>query len=231
MKERSMKHCRFSIKILLCALLTFFVSSCGGSGGGSDSVSSDSFGIRVLHGAIEATPVEFLRPGSENDLRRASFLSDAPYVDASPGTTVVNLFTLNSGGSDLLTSGTLNIEERSRNTVFLHGDIANLGLNTTILRDQLRGEGTSLRILHGVVRASAIEVNISEVGQPQSVPFGSSSGYLEVNPGQLIYTATRAADGLLLSSGTIEITDGEAYTLLIAGEVGVFVSGKLYQDS
>ena len=223
------------LKSLLCfttvLFLSAFLPACGGGGsGGGGGGSSSQFGVRVLHGAIEAPPLEFLRPGSD-ELLRSRFLDEAFYSDAPAGPLLVSLFTANSGGSDLVVSAPVDVEEGSRNTVFVFGDQSTLGIRTNVLRDEFSDDSTSLRVLNGVDSASSITVNISTVAGPQTVAFGSDTGYLNVGAGDLVFSAARTVDGLVVTSGTIPIAEGNSYTLLISGEAGVFVSQMLYLDS
>ena len=66
---------------------------------------------------------------------------------------------------------------------------------------------------------------------PVSVPFGNISEYQTVPFGEFSFQVTRTADQSPLTSGTVTLEEGRAYTIVAAGEASIFVSSRLYLDS
>ncbi|MCB0320120.1 MAG: DUF4397 domain-containing protein [Bdellovibrionales bacterium] len=232
--EVALSLCMKKLPMCSALLLLLLLPGCGGGGGGGDSSEASSrFGVRVIHGVLEATPLEYSYSSAPESLFKVKFLDEGGYRKVAEGGQVVNFSTANSGGTDHITNRSFTVEPEARYTVFLFGDQSELGLRSAFLSDflgEIPPNVGMVRVLHSVDSANGISAKLGSASTVH-VSFGGASSYFEVPAGPVSYSATRESDGAPLASGAFEIEAGRAYTLLIAGEVGVFVRGVLYSDS
>jgi hypothetical protein len=88
-------------------------------------------------------------------------------------------------------------------------------------------------VVDGVTGAAVLVVSLSSAagGEDVEVAFGQASEYVSVSPGAVTMRAVRAADGRTVSSRSVTLEPGKAYTYLVAGEVDYFVKGLLLSDN
>jgi hypothetical protein len=126
-------------------------------------------------------------------------------------------------------------DSQSKFSILLYGDNATFGLRTTLLTDETPAESSSahIRVVDGVTGAAAIAVSISSTSGNESVEvsFGQASEYVAIPPGPVTIRAARVADGRTISSRSVTLEPGKAYTHLVAGEIDYFVKGVLLSDN
>lgn len=230
-------------KLLQVALLSLLLTSCAGSGSGGDSsdssagntkqisLKSNSTGIRVLHAAIDAAPVDLYSAGQDL-LQTAQFGKTTSYIKAKAGLQTFFLSeTQNPTG--LLDQFDLDLSQGSRISLLFFGNQTSLGLHSSVL-DQAKPElapgMAAIRVVHGLVGALNLSAFLDTDTLAKNIAFGSAAEYIPVSPGIRTFWAQRAADGLTVYSAAKEIKAGEYYTFLVAGEVDYFVNSTTYQD-
>lgn len=223
-----------SFRLIAVTVLAFAFTACGGGGGGggsSDGGSDSADGVRVLHGSIDAAPVDVISSAASSAVvSQATFAGTKGYRSLSSGDQVLSLTrALNTG--DVISSFNANIEKGGRYSILLYGDGDTFGLRTRLIVDEVPTDiaGAAVRVVNGVTGAAAINVSISGGGSEQ-VGFGQNSSYMEASPGDVTITTSRAADGQSVSSVTRTLQAGHSYTVLVAGEIGYYVKSVLFTD-
>jgi hypothetical protein len=90
------------------------------------------------------------------------------------------------------------------------------------------GEGQSLvRFVNGTDDTQYIRVVFSGTGE--NIGFLGATAYRALSVGTVQFTAY-SADGAVLVTGRVELTTGEAVTVLIGGQSGYFVNYRVYKD-
>ncbi|MCB0330229.1 MAG: DUF4397 domain-containing protein [Bdellovibrionales bacterium] len=213
--------------ILVFSVLALTSCGGGGGGGGGDAVGGDRFGVRVLHSGLEISPAEYTDPNDETVLHQVRFLGANVYRMFPEGPHTVSLFRQNSGGSRFISSLSFSVEPETRYTVLLYGDQTELGPRSSVFTDNVpelsEGEA-AVRFIHGVDGATAISIG------DLTVSFGSASAYEKVASGEFSFTVTRSADGQVITSGTLTLEDKRSYSILVGGEVDVYVGTQLSAD-
>ncbi len=213
----------------------FSLVACGGGGGGGSTESSSATGVRVLHAAIDAAPVDVVVTGSPAPVaRRAVFALDNRYHALPSG--AINLqLTRTATPATVIGSFPVTADSESKFSILLYGDNSTFGLRTTLLADETPSQSSSahVRVVDGVTGAAAIVVNFSadSGGEGVEVAFGQAGEYLPVAAGPVKIRASRAADARAIASSSVTLEPGRAYTYLVAGEVDYFVKGVLLADN
>gem|GEM_PF-1318899 len=226
--ERVMGASRF-IYVLLSVVMV--LSSCGGGGGGSSDGAGSSDGIRVLHAAIDAPPVDLLSSArTESMISQVRFADTKGYRPASKSAQTLSL-TKAFSPSSVIGRADATISSGGRYSLLLYGDVQTFGLKTRFIEDQVPQEisGAAIKIVHGVTGAAAINVSVGPAGG-RTVPFGEYSEYISVPAGEIIVSSTRASDGRGVSSVKVLLAAGKAYTMLLAGQLDYYVKPVLFLD-
>jgi hypothetical protein len=213
-----------------CALL---VSGCGGGGGGgggggSDDASSQS-GVRVLHAAIDGSPMDVISSAaSDKIVDRAVFAGTKGYRELPGGAQAISLTRTSTpsrvvGSFDVVGGGD------KAYSIFLYGSNQETGLKTKLLSDDVpdMADGAAVRVVNGALGVSVLNVSVG--GASASVGFGDASEYLLVSAGGSTLNA-RTSGGGSLGSYSFVAESGKAYTLLVAGEVGYYVTTRQFTD-
>lgn len=215
------------------SLFTALAVGCGGGGGGGDV----STGVRVLHGAVDAAPVDVYATGQIEPLVRGSAFAIASNYAALPEGPLSLSITRAMTPTTVVGSDTLTVQSGERYSVLVYGDNTTFGLRTRVLSDAVPVElsgNTALRVVDAATGAAAINVFVSAGRSSDpfaSVSFGSASPYRAIAEGSTRITAVRAADGRTLGSILTDLQPGKAYTVLFAGEAEYYVKGVLYEDN
>lgn len=219
--------------VLSCIAVLFFVS-CGGGGGGGSSQSSASTGVRVLHGSIDAVPMQIvssLRPSEV--VTTAYFGEQTLYGELSTGPQNISLTRLQNT-SRVVSTTSLTVEKNQRRTLLLYGNNETFGLRTALLADapgDIPQGKAAVRVVHALVGAGNVNVNSGAVVLASGVNFGEGSSYSMVDTGVHSLAAFRGSDALQVGSATVEFVPGVAYTILVTGEVGALALVKIYEDN
>lgn len=228
---RSDKLSHLAIEALLvCSVL---LSACGGGGGGggggeSDDSSSDS-GVRILHAAIDGSPMDLLSSGSpEKIIDRAVFAGTKGYRELPGGAQTISV-TRASTPSRVIGSFEVVGGGGKAYSIVLYGANQGDGIQTNLLSDEIPdfGDSAAVRVVNGALGAGTL--NVSFGGSSASAAFGDATPYLEAPAGSVSMTA-RSASGGALGSYSFVAESGKAYTLLVAGEVGYYVTTRQFTD-
>jgi hypothetical protein len=227
-------------RVIRCAvgagLSMLFVSACGGGGGGGGGGESpSSTGVRVLHAAIDAAPVDVSVAGNPSPVAtRAVFGLDNKY-HALPSGPLSLVMTRAASPSAVIDSFAVTADSQSKFSILLYGDNATFGLRTTLLTDEPPSDSPSahVRVVDGVTGAARIVVRISSDAGTESIEaaFGEAAEYVAVGAGVATIRAARVADGQTITSTPVTLEAGKAYTYVVTGEVDYFVKGLLLSDN
>jgi hypothetical protein len=209
---------------------------CGGGGGGGGAAVGDrgndsSYGVRVFHAAIDAAPVDVNSSSrSGTVVSQQFFAGDMGYRSISSGPQVLSLTRAFNPG-DVLASFSVNASSTARYSVLLYGDLQSSGLRTRLIEDSvpLDLSGAAIRVVHGIVGATALNVAISS-GSSVVVGLGQNSDYVQVEPGDVKVEGFSAADGTAVGTLTVSTEAGRAYTVLFAGEAGFYSKPVSFVD-
>jgi hypothetical protein len=239
MSQKKMKN-TIAPRILFISIASFLVA-CGGGGGGTSSGGSggggigrdSSSGVRVLHGAVDGSPVDLLSSLSGEPLETKIHFADSKgYRTVPDGAQTVSI-TRALNHDKVLDSFSLISSGRDAYSILLYGDSTTFGLRAKLIEDVIpQGfSGAAVRFVNGATGASALSVNVSGWSTGgTSVQFGSASDYIEAPAGNARITANRSADGLPAAALDYSLVAGRAYTVLIAGEVGYYSKGIVFVD-
>jgi hypothetical protein len=230
-----------STRPVLISVLTAFVisfSACGGGGGGGGGGGNDQYssatGVRVLHAAIDATPVDVFVDGVPEAVAKKAVFGLNNGYNALPSGLLNLTMTRTSTPSVVVDKAQVAVDSDSRVSILLYGDNATFGLRATVLTDGAPEDRSNarVRIVDGVTAAAEIVGTVSSGVEERSVnvKFGEASDYLAVPPGVATLQVVRAADGRFVASTTATLEAGKEYTYLVAGEVQFFVKGLLLTD-
>ncbi len=217
-----------SVSVFLFAVLGA-LSACSGGGGGGGDEAAGTRGVRVLHGAIEATPVDLIvdaatsahtikygEAGGYYELGEGQHLFQLSESKGTPGTLFSRSVT-NSGGQKF--------------TLLFYGDRGTFGLRTTLLTESAPevASGTGLiRVIDGAVGAASLTLSIGGVSTVAN--FGGASTYQDLAPAIYPYIIRRTSDGAVVAQGSVLIEEGKAYSIFIGGEVGYFITSKVLDE-
>ncbi|MFO0417098.1 MAG: DUF4397 domain-containing protein [Pseudomonadota bacterium] len=230
-------------RYFLALVVSAVVIGCGGGGGGGGGNGGDGggaldgadseYGVRVLHAAIDASPVDLVVSGSgQTVVSQAVFAGQKSYRSAPSGAQNFNL-TRAFAPAQVVASLPITVEGDGRYTVLLFGDTQVFGLRAKVVTDQIPDDfsGAVVRVVNGATGAAAVRVNVGAVSIPGATPFGGVSDYVEVPAGSGVsVVASRAADGQRAGGVTVDLAQGGAYTFLVAGEVGYYSKGVWFRD-
>jgi hypothetical protein len=227
-------------RILFISIASFLVA-CGGGGGGSSTggsggggIGSDSnSGVRVLHGAIDGSPVDLFSSLSGGPLETKIHFADSKGYRTIPDGAQTVSITRALTPDKVLGSFSLISNGRDAYSILLYGDSTTFGLRAKLIEDVIPEgfSGAAVRFVNGATGAAALSVNVSGWSSGVSaVPFGSASDYIEAPAGNVRITANRSADGRPAAALDYSLAAGRAYTVLIAGEVGYYSKGAVFVD-
>lgn len=219
---------------LWCGLLVVgSLGGCGGGGGGSDGVGggggSAQTGVRVLHAAVDAPPVEIVVGGEAAVVQMSRFAEAVGYGGLSTGAQVVSL---RRAGDVARTVGAfpVTVARSERRSVLLFGE-EETGLQTALLIDEpgeIPADKAVVRVVNGIASARAVAVTLGGAEAALDLDIGASSLYMPVSPGATTITVRDSNRPIFAGARALEA--GRAYTLLLAGERGYFVTATLLSD-
>ena len=219
------------LRKIFAALSILLLVSCGGGGGGGGSSNDAKLsGARILHGVIEAAPVDLVS-SLQGVVQTAKFGESAGYAEFQSGTHVLNLFRTKDISSSISTREVTN-NKNQKHTVLFYGDRADFGLRSTLISEEFPEvpDGSSfVRVIHAAVGAGSLEIVLSSA--TIIAGFGSASTYATATPGPLTLNIRRASDKTLVDSVTFTAEQGKAYSIFVAGEVGYLVVTKILNEN
>jgi hypothetical protein len=216
---------RLTASFLVVALL----SSCGGGGGGNGGGSSlSSTGVRLLHGAIDAAPVDLV---VDNDgvVATVPFGETVGYHELSEGVHAITAYRTKDLAVPLF-SRSITSDGDQKFTVLLHGDRGQFGLRYSLIKDEVpvvpAGSGL-VRLIHGVIGASSIR---STGSASVEASFGAASDFVTVPAGAANFRLARVADGATLARAEFVVEEGRAYSLFLGGEADYLVDLSILDE-
>lgn len=226
---------RYGWAALLCLLgIVVVTAGCGGGGGGGGGGGSSSFpstGIRVLHGAIEAAPVDLWSgEASSKLLTTAAFALPVNYASTGSGEQV---FTLRETGASQggSVSFPIAIGKNERQTVLLYG----LGSFGSVKHSVLAGFTAelgsglvALRLINALDGAATLQGSLGQGRGSLMAGYGQASEYAQIQAGAV--NLVMASEGGTITSAAFTLEAGKAYSVLVTGERGYLALSKLYQD-
>ena len=216
---------------VLCTLTTLVACGAGSGGGGSEGDSS--YGVRVLHAAIDGAPVDITSSAATSPvLTQQVFAGTKGYRSLPEAPQSLNLIR-SQATSDVIGSFAVTVASTDRYSLLLYGDTVTFGLKTRLIKDEIptTSDGSAfIRVVNAV--AQAAEASIVVGSSPREVvSFGGNTLYIPTAPGAVNVSAVRTVDGAVIRAGAIEVKPGRAYTLLLAGELGYYVKSVVFEDS
>jgi len=203
----------------------------GGGGGGSDSGggSSAATGVRVLHAAIDAPPLEVVSSLSGGVVGTARFGESALYGELGAGAqTLLIRPVLESGRT--VGAFAVTVANRERRSIVVYGTEGS-GLRSGVLDDapgEIPADKAVVRVVNGLAGASDIAVTVTGGEAGVDLVPGSASIHQPVAPGA--QTITVRTPSRTVFSGARVFAVGKAYTILVAGEAGYFSTVTMLED-
>jgi len=229
--------------VVFCSI--FLLLACGGGGSSSDgdntnassifgsSGRSASTGIRLLNGAIDASPIDLRSSLKTDSLQTARFGLATNFVGVSGDLQLISVAP-SKHLTPTLFAQDLTLNKNERHTILLYGDNDSFGLSTMLLPDsrptELGSNEAAIRIIHAVTHAAALDASTLTDNLVSAVPFGRASAYTIVASGSHSLTIKRSVDGRVIFSGTIELSGKRSYSFFICGELNYFVKTNLLED-
>lgn len=227
-------------KTIVCLLVVTSLFGCGGGGGGGGDVDtkdgalrqSINTAIRVLHGSLDATPVDLYFGTEQRSLiQTARFGEQKFYQQIDSGERAFSLERANSPGN-IVVSGAQRFSENTEYTVFIYGSAGDNNLEVRILEDitSQAGDGVAfIRLANAVESASSISATVGVTNVP-AAEFGNYSAAVEIPAGIQTITVSNAA-GASIATLTTEIPNRGEVTVLVAGDLREgFVVAKPFLD-
>ena len=242
----------FILKLFrLLFILTLFSSlttSCSGGGGGGDggdgggdstastNPNQDVVGIRVLSGAIDASPID-LTSSLDGNVQGAIFAEPNGFnSQISTGLHAISILTRNSGVNPIFTTA-ISHQTDLKHSFIMHGDRGDFGLRFSVISElapEVPSGRSLVRIIHAATGASQLSVNSStvlSVNTSATANFGGASEYVEVEPGLNTIVINRVVDSVLFDAVSLEAESGRAYSIFVAGEFGYFVTSRILLEN
>jgi hypothetical protein len=214
----------------LILLLTFcgFLASCGGGGGGNDDKGGDedfsnSSGVRIVHGALDGSPVNVLLDTKRLNAKPLPFGSISPFYKINEGRHEVRIEEAGNGVSRVLF---FDFRKDDRYTILFSSE----NLTTTSILEpgskvkasSSEMEGCSLQFVHAVNKADDLDIVLNGNNVGSLAPQGLSNLYhIAPGPNQV---ALLNYQGAIVWKGEVACKKEEDKTLLVTGEEGYFVT-------
>ena len=225
-----------NIKFFIAAVffsLTLISCGGGGGGGGGSSRRSAPTGVRILHAAIDTSPVDLYSSEVTDSVVQNIRYADEPFYSSLPTGDQTLTLTLRLNPASEFYRGTLTVEKNKHSSVLLYGNNESLGVRAALISDdagEIPDSQAALRLVHGLVGASGLSVSIDGIEQLSNIGFGSASTYVYLDQGLRTISVRRTADRKVVFSATPELKAGIPYSVFMSGEIDFLVQGKILED-
>lgn len=208
------------LRRVLSAAVVMVLSSAGcSSGGGGDGGGdgrTDRTAVRVVHGALDQTPIR-LKLGEEI-LQDTSFAQATEYVPVDAGVHTFTVYRANSP-AELLYAVPVDLKDNTEYTLFLTGsalrDTDRLTLRTDVVSRPEEGFAL-VQVYNSYEEGGRLSISVGgELLGP--VPFAGTSGYVEVASGIQEFIVSEFNERGTLGRKTVVIADRGELTLLVSG--------------
>ena len=225
------------VRLILVGVLVLLLGGCGGGGGGNNSKNgSASTGVRILHGNIDAAPLDmFSSLGGAEDSGpiSARFAEPRFYGELKKGVQEL-LIHERFNSNDLRFTFPVTVEKRQHYSVLLYGDLEQFGPRATLLLDEppedIPEEQIAVRVVHALIGAGTVSSALGGSVIASDVTFGGAGFYQLVSATATNIQFVRGVDGRVVYSGAMAFAPGRAYTVMITGEVDYLVTATQYED-
>jgi hypothetical protein len=224
------------LRVALMGVVFGLIAGCGGGGGGGgggsgsdDGGPAAATGVRILHAAIDAPPVEVVSSSSEGVIDSARFAESSAYGGLATGAQNL-LVRPRLEAARTLGAFDVVVAQGERRSLLLFGE-EETGLQSALLLDtpgEIPGGKGVVRVVNGVASSSAIAVTITGAETGVDLPRGAASSYQPITAGP--QTITVRSGERTVFSGARVFEAGKPYSVLVAGEAGYFVTVTLLND-
>lgn len=212
--------------IVLCALVS--LSSCGGGGGGGGSSSS---GVRILHAALDGTPIELTSTGRPGEIAQTNSFGKIVGFSSLPGG-AQDLQLYQRGDAGPLATVSVEVEKGDRRSILIYEADSSTARRTSLINDippELESGMAAVKLVHGVRLSGALTLVVNGTVTALPVSVGQASDYVIVPAGTVTLQA-KTGSGRSLASVSQQATSGNSYTTLFAGEAGYLVLARTFAD-
>ena len=218
------------LRVFLFLGLSFFFSHCGGGGGGSSSSSSSPRGLRVLHAGVELAPVDVRLSSDLSLFMGSNSFSQSALRTSFPEGAGSFILTRANTPNDVLGRFSLPVEPKERYSLLVFGDVGSFGTQMSFFPDGSEEiSGTALRLIHGLVGASELQLDIAGAMMLQAA-FGGASEYGASAPGVHRIVIKRKTDGREIVSRELTLVEDTQYSFFVFGELDYLNSSRLLID-
>ncbi|MFN8389554.1 MAG: DUF4397 domain-containing protein [Bdellovibrionota bacterium] len=208
--------------LTICFVALTSLASCsgggggGGGGGGNDGTHrSTGTGIRIIHGALDAPPVD-LKIGEEY-LNRGAFLLPNFYAGVGSGTQNVLLERANSPGVNFF-SEPVALAKDTEYTLLLTGRTGANTFNVNVIEEPVvrpeSGQGR-VQLMNALEGSSPLILSGGGITLGP-VPFRNASGYAILPAGDQVFTVTNTRGGVV-GTFPVNIADRGESTIVFGG--------------
>jgi hypothetical protein len=209
------------------SLVVLIISSCGGGGGGgSDHHSKQNYknseGVRLVHSALDGSPISAILDESPLPGDPLPFNSVGPFYSIKEGR---HQLTIQEEGSGVQRKVYFDYKDGDRFTILFAGNNLTTSVILEAPSDSRKKDSTCpTTFIHGVNDADALEImlNGSSIGTiaPLSI---SSSAPLAPGDNQITFLS---GEGTIVWKGSVTCKDTENHSVVVSGQAGYFVTGN-----
>jgi hypothetical protein len=214
--------------ITLTLFLVFLLlSGCGGGGGGdSDHQSKQNYknssGVRLVHSALDGSPIATLLDGEPLSEEALPFNNISPFYSIKEGR---HQLTVQEEGNGVQRKVYFDFEDGDKFTVLFAGDKLTTSVILEAPSSSKKKESTCpTTFIHGVSNADSLEIIINGISTGNIAPMSVSTPVaLEPGENQITLLSGR---GRIVWKSSITCKDSENHTVLASGQEGYFVTGN-----
>lgn len=223
------------LRALLVVSFVASLAACGGGGGGggngSGSVRSAETGVRLVHGAIDASPVQvFSSLIAARAVQSSRFGGTVPFSELPRGPQTIEI----RRGQERLFASTVDVQKGQHYTVLFYESPSDLSPRFTQVVDpdvDVPDGMAAIRIGHAAIGAASITAFTSEnLTVASRLGYGAFSEYGFVPALTARINYARDADGRVVHSTPVSLREGGTYTLVLSGEVDYFLTAPVLED-
>ena len=212
--------------------LSFFACSGGGGSDGSDGPKgSAETGVRVLHTAIDLTPVTVTSSAKVGQvILKTRFAEESGFSELPQGEQSIAVQSVDGANGPFTYS--IDIKKRDRRDILVYGSRQTYGISATLLagdRPEVEPGFAFIRVAHGAAGAASLRGSVGVTSIQPVVSFGEASDYIKVPVGDVQIRLARAVDSKLITNRVFPV-ENKVYTFVVGGELDYLVTGSLLED-
>jgi hypothetical protein len=213
--------------LTLSLFFVILLSSCGGGGGGGGGHDSkmnykNSEGVRLVHSALDGSPISAFLDGEPLSEEALPFNSISPFYSIKKGR---HQLTIQEEGEGVQRKVYFDYNEGDRFTILFAGN----NLTTSLILEPPSGskkkESTCpTTFIHGVSDADSLEIMINGSSTGTIAPLSVSSPVsLALGDNQITLLS---GQGSIVWKGSVVCKETESHSLVVSGQGGYFVTGN-----